>query len=133
MVLLCTCCSITQSCPTVYDSMYCSTRLPCPSLSPRVCANSCPLSQGCHSVISSSAAPFSSCPQSFPVTGSFLMSWLFAPGGQSTGASVLSPSNEYSGLISFGINWFYLLTVCCPRGYCTQFCNEHRDSDISSR
>ena len=46
-------------------------RLPCPSLSPRVCSNSCPLSQWCHPNISSSAAPFSSCPQSFPAPGFF--------------------------------------------------------------
>ena len=44
------------------------TRLPYPSLSPRVCSNSCPLSQWCHSTISSSVAPFSSCPQSFPAS-----------------------------------------------------------------
>ena len=47
-------------------------RLPCPSLSPGVCSNSCPLSPWCHPNISSSDAPFSSCPQSFPVSGSFL-------------------------------------------------------------
>ena len=64
------------------------TRLPYPSLSTRVCANSCPLSQWCHLTISSSVTPFSSCPQSFPASGSFPMSWLFASGGQSIGASV---------------------------------------------
>ena len=46
------------------------TRLPCPSLSPGVCSNSCPLSQWCHSTISSSIAPFSSCPHCFPASGS---------------------------------------------------------------
>ena len=63
----------------------------CPSLSPEVCSNSCPLSQWCHAIISSSVIPFS-CPQSFPALGSFPMSWLFASGGQSieTLASVLS-------------------------------------------
>ena len=64
------------------------TRLPYPSLSTGVCANSCPLSQWCHLTISSSVTPFSSCPQSFPASGSFPMSWLFASGGQSIGASV---------------------------------------------
>ena len=49
--------------------------------------NSCPLSQWCHPTISSSVIPFSSCLQSFPASGSFLMSWLFASGGQSIGAS----------------------------------------------
>jgi len=62
-------------------------RLPCPSLSPRVCSNSCPLSQWCHPTSSSSVAPFSSCLQSFPASGSTPMSQLFALGGQSIGAS----------------------------------------------
>ena len=62
-------------------------RLPCPSLSPWVCANSCLLSQWCHPTISSFVTPFSSCPQSFPVSGSFPISRLFAWGGQSIGAS----------------------------------------------
>ena len=89
------------------------TRLPCPSISPRVCLNSCPLSQWCHPTISSSVAPFSSCLQSFPASGSFPISQLLPSGGQSIGASALSinPSNEYSGLISFSIDWFDLLVV----------------------
>ena len=49
-------------------------QLPCPSPPPGVCSNSCPLSQWCHPTISSSVAPFSSCPQSFPVSESFPMS-----------------------------------------------------------
>ena len=53
------------------------TRLPCLSLSSRVCSNSCPLSHWCHSTISSSVASFSSCPQSFPAPRSFPMSCLF--------------------------------------------------------
>ena len=57
-------------------------RLPCPSLSTRVCSNSCPLSQWCRATLSSSVTPFSSCPQSFPASGSFLMSWLFTSGGR---------------------------------------------------
>ena len=66
------------------------TRLPCLSLSPGACSNSCPLSLWCHKIISSSVIPFSSCLQSFPTSGSFPMSWLFAAGGQSIGASVLA-------------------------------------------
>ena len=63
-------------------------RLPCPSLSPWVCSNSCPLSRWCHPTTSSSVAPFSSCPhQSFPASGSLPMSQLFASGGQSVRAS----------------------------------------------
>ena len=53
----------------------------------RSLTNSCPLSQWCHPTILSSVVPFSSCPQSFPALGSFPMSWLFAAGGQSIGAS----------------------------------------------
>ena len=63
------------------------TRLPCPLLSPGVCSNSCPLSWWCHPTISSSVTLFSSCPQSFPASGSFPMSPFFASGGQSIGAS----------------------------------------------
>ena len=63
-------------------------RLSCPPLSPGVCSNSCPLNWRCHLVISSSVMPFSSCPQSFSASGSFLVSWLFtSSGGQSIGVS----------------------------------------------
>ena len=62
-------------------------RLPCPSPSPGACSKSCPLSWWCHPTISSSVIPFSSCPQSFPASGSFQMSQFFASGGQSIGAS----------------------------------------------
>ena len=60
-------------------------RLPFSSLSPRACSNSCPLSPWCHSNISSSVTSFSSCPQSFPASGSFPMSQLFISSGQSIG------------------------------------------------
>ena len=59
------------------------TRLPCPSPTPRVYSNSCPLSQWCHPTISSSVIPLSSCLQSFPASGSFPMSQFFPSGGQS--------------------------------------------------
>ena len=62
-------------------------RLHCPSPTPRVYSDSCPLSRWCHPTISSSVVPFSSCPQSLPALGSFPMSQLFAWGGQSTGVS----------------------------------------------
>ena len=74
------------------------TRPPCPSPTP----NPCPLSQWCHPAISSSVVPFSSCPQSFPASGSFPMSQLFTWGGQSIGvsasASVL-PMNTRTDLL----------------------------------
>ena len=63
------------------------TRLPYPSPSPGACSNSCSSSQWCHPTISSSVVPFSSCLQSFPASGSFLMSQFFASGGQSIGVS----------------------------------------------
>ena len=63
------------------------TRPPCPSLTPRVHPNPCPLSQWYHPAISSSVVPFSSCPQSLPASGAFPMSQLFSWGGQSTGVS----------------------------------------------
>ena len=85
-------------------------RPPCPSPTPRVHSNSRPSSGWCHPAISSSVVPFSSCPQSFPASGSFPMSQLFAWSGQSTGVSALasflpkksqgwSPS-EWTGCIS---------------------------------
>ena len=79
------------------------TRLPCPSPSPRACSNSCPLSQWCHPTILSSIIPFSSCIQSFPASGSFSMSQLFA----SSASPSVPPMNiqgwvplELTGLIS---------------------------------
>ena len=63
------------------------SRLPCPSLFPRVCSNSCLLSQWCHPSISCSVAPFSSCLQSFPASGSFPTIRLLASNGQSIGTS----------------------------------------------
>ena len=85
------------------------TRLPCPSPSPGVCPNSCPLSRRCHPTISSSVAPFS-CLQSFPV------SLFFASSGQSiwSFSFSISPSREYSGLISFRIDWL-VWSSCCGR------------------
>ena len=73
-------------------------RPPCPSPTPEVHPNPCPLSRWCHPNISSSVVPFSSCPQSFPVSGSFPMSQLFASGGQnirvSASASVLPMNTQ---------------------------------------
>ena len=82
--------------------------LPCPSLAPGVWSNSCPLSQWCYLTISSSAAPFSSCPQSFPASGYFPVSQLFTSGGQSTGASASAsvlPMN-IQGLFPLGLTGF---------------------------
>ena len=102
--------SIAQSCPTLQPHESQHARPPCPSPSRRVHSNSCPSSQWCHLAISSSVIPFSSCPQSLPASGSFLMSQLFTWGGQSTGVSALAlflPKNtqdwsplEWTGWIS---------------------------------
>ena len=84
-------------------------RLPCPSLTPGACSNSCPSSPWCHPTISSSVVPFS-CLRSFPASGSFPMSQFFTSGGQSTGV-LASSSNEYSGLNSFRVDWLDLSAV----------------------
>ena len=89
-------------------------RLPCPSPTLGACPNSCPLSQWCHPPMSSSIAPFSSSTQSFPTSGSFPMSQLFAQHNQSIPWSFrvsISPSNEYSVLVFFRNDWFDLLAV----------------------
>ena len=107
-----TCCLVTKSCPTLWDPMNCSTSgFPVLHCLQGICWNSCPLSQWCNPIISSYVVPFSSCLQSFPISRSFLVSQLFASGGQSIGCFSLSisHSNEHSGLISFTIDWFDLL------------------------
>ena len=78
-------CSVVSDCLWPYEPQH--ARPPCPSLAPSVHPNPCPLSQWCHPTISSSVIRFSSCPQSFPASGSFQMSQLFASGGQSIGVS----------------------------------------------
>ena len=89
------------------------TRPPCPSATPRVSSNSCPLSRWCHPTVSSSVVPFSSHLQSFPASESFLVSQFFAsrwPKYYSFSSSI-SPSSEYSGLTSFRMDWLDLLAV----------------------
>ena len=89
--LFCHCCSVTKSCPTLFDPHGLQlSRLSCPSLSPRVCSSSCPLSWWCYLAISLSVTLFSFGLQSFPASGSFPMRLLFVSGGLSTGASVLA-------------------------------------------
>ena len=108
--------SVQFSCSVMSDSLQPHwlqhARPPCPSPAPRACSNSCPLSCWCLPAISSSVVPFSSYLQSFPASGCFPMSaphirwpkyWSFS--------FSISPSNEYSGLISFRIDWFDLLAV----------------------
>ena len=86
-------------------------RPPCPSPTPGVHPNPCPSSWWCHPAISSSIIPLSSCPQSLPASESFPMSQLiWWPKSWSFSFSI-SPSSEYSGLISFRMDWLDLLAV----------------------
>ena len=87
-------------------------RLPCPSPTPGACSNSCPLSQWCHPTISSSVVTLSSCLQYFPDQG--LFQWVSSLHQVTKGLSFsfsISPSNEYSGLISFRMDLLDLLAV----------------------
>ena len=96
-------------------------RLPCPSLFPWVCSNSCPSSRWCHPTISSSVIPFS-CLQSFPASGSFPKSQFFASGGQSIGASASAsvlPTN-IQGWIPLGLTGLISLL---SKGFSTVFSN----------
>ena len=86
------------------------TRPPCPSPTAGACSNSCPSRWWSHPTISSSVVPFSSCLQSFPASGSFPVNQFFTSGGQSFSFHI-NPSSEYSGLISFRMDWLDLLAV----------------------
>ena len=87
------------------------TRLPCPSPFPRVCLDSYPLSQCCSPTISASVALFSSCPQYFPASRSFSSELALHIRWPKDWSFSISPSNEYSRLISFRIDWFDLLAI----------------------
>ena len=104
--------AVAQSCPTPCKLQH--TRPPCPSPIPGVHSNPCPLNRWCHPTISFSVVPLSSCPQSFPASGSFQISHLFTSGGQiigvSASASVL-PMN-IQGWFPLGLTG---LISCCPR------------------
>ena len=95
------------SCSFMSDSLQPSglqpTRFPCPSLSPGVCSNSCPLSQGCHPTISFSISPFSFCSQYFPASRAFPVNQFSASGGPRIGASALA-----SVLAMNILGWFHL-------------------------
>ena len=104
--------SVQLICPVMPDSLQPHglqhTRPPCPLPTPRACSNSGPSSWWCHPTISSSVISFSSCFQSFPASGTFLrIRW---PKYWSFSFSI-SPSNEYSGLISFRMDWLDLIAV----------------------
>ena len=90
-------------------------RLPCPLPSPGACSNSCPLSQWCHPTILSSVISFSSCLQSFPASGSFLINWLFASGGQIIGASASASVLQMNIQGWFPLGWTGLISLQSKR------------------
>ena len=107
--------AVAQSCVTLQPHEPQHARPPCPSLTPGVHPNPCPLSRWCHPAISSSV-PFSSCPQSFPASGSFQMSQLFTSGGQSIGVSAstsILPMNtrDWSPLVLFYLLSYILVEI----------------------
>ena len=98
-------------CPTLWPHESQRARLPCPSPTPGVHPNPCPSSWWCHPTISSSVVPFFSCPQSLPESESFLISQLFAWGGQSIGVSALAsflPNNTQDWSLLGWTGWISL-------------------------
>ena len=136
-------CSVQFSCSVMSDSLWPHepqhTRPPCPSPTPGVHPNPCPLSRWCHPIISSSVVPFSSCPQSFPASGCFQMSNLSASGGQSIGVSAStsvlsvntqdwspcsprdsqesSPTPQFKSINSLALSFLYSPTLTSIHGY----------------
>ena len=105
------------------------TRPPCPSTTPGVHSNLCPLSWWCHPAISSSVITFSSCPQSLPASGSFPMSQLFAWGGQSIGVSALSsvlPKNTQDWSPSEWTGWISLQSRGLSRVFSNTTVQKHQ-------
>ena len=107
--------SVQFSCSVVSDSLQPHglqhTRPPCPSPTPGVYSNSCPLSQWCHPTISSSVVPFSSCLQSFPASGSFQISQFFTSGGQSIGVSASASVLPINIQDWFPLGWTGLISL----------------------
>ena len=105
------------------------SRSPCPSPTPRVYSNSCPLSRWCHPIISSSVIPFSSRLQSFPASGSFHMSQFFASGSQSIGvsasASVL-PMNIQDWFLLGWTGWISLQSKGLSRVFSNTTVQKHQ-------
>ena len=102
---------------------------PCPSPTPGVYPNRCPLSWWCHPTISSSVIPFSSCPQPFPASGSFQMSQLFASGGQSFGVSVSTsvlPMNTQDWSPLGWTGWIFLQSKGLSRVFSNTTVQKHQ-------
>ena len=127
--------SVQFSCSVVSDSLrpheprY--ARPPCPSPTPGIYPNSCPLSQWCHLTISSSVVPFFSCPQSFPTSGSFPMSQLFASGGQNIGVSTSTsvlPMNTQDWFPLGWTCWISLQSKGLSRAFSNTIVQKHKFS-----
>ena len=104
-------------------------RLACPSTTPGVYSNSCPLSWWCHPTISFSVIPFSSCPQSFPVLGSFPVSQFLISGGQSIGVSAsasLLPMNIQDWSPLGWIGWISLQSRGLSRVFSSTTVQKHQ-------
>ena len=104
-------------------------RPPCPTITPRVYPNSCPLSRWCHPTISSSVVSFSSCPQSLPASGSFQMSQFFAWGGQSIGVSASTsvlPMNTQDWSPLGWTGWISLLSKGLSRVFSNTTVQKHQ-------
>ena len=125
--------SVQISCSVVSNSLRLHglqhTRLPCPTPTPRVYSNSCPLSQWCHPAILSSVVPFSSHLQSFSASGSFQMSQFFASGGQRIGASAsVLPMNIQYWFPLRWTGWISLLSKGLSRVFSNTTVQKHRFS-----
>ena len=125
--------SVQFSCSVMSDSLRSHephhARPPCPSPTPGVHQNPCPLSRWCHPIISSSVVPFSSCPQSFPASGSFPVSQLFASSGQSIGFSAsasLLPMNTQGWSPSEWTGWISLQSKGLSRVFSNTTVQKHR-------
>ena len=123
------CCSVTVMSNSLRPHELQHARLPCPSLSLWVCSNSCPLSQWWHPSTSSSVVPFSSCLQSFPASGSFLMSQFLISGGQNIGASASAsvfPMNIQDWFPLGWIGWISLQSKGLSRVFSSTTVQKHQ-------
>ena len=123
--------SVQFSSSVVFDSLrphgLQHTRPPCPSPTPRIYSNSCPLSQWYHPTISSSVFPFSSCLQSFPASGSFQMSQFFESGGQSgVSASTVLPMNTWDWYPLGWTGWISLQSKGLSRVFSNTTAQKHK-------
>ena len=119
--------SHTKPCTTLQRHVLQHIRLPCPWSTPRACSNTGPLSQWGHPTISSSVIPFSSCPQSLPASGAFLMSQVSASSGQRIGASAsVLPMNIQDWFSLRLTGWLSLLSKGLSRVFSNTTVQKHQ-------